>query len=166
MTELTRKRLFPRLFASNETKVGNAASGCCVSKYDLEVCELVLSLCLSPLHRLPLTSLFITFLISLLLSSSARSFSPFEELMAGSWVVIQSQTGCSNHRLLIGFIILTRDLRWEKNQLVKKRCAAIKLHVGTLTHAQTHGNTHTHTYGRTPSFLVQILSACGGIAKI
>lgn len=92
MTELTRKWLFPRLFASNEAKVGNAASGCCVSKYDLEVSELVPSLCLIPLHRLPLTSLFITFLISLCFLLRPSLSLPLKSWWqaAGLW---------SNHRL-------------------------------------------------------------------
>lgn len=86
------KDFFPRLFASNETKVGNAASGCCVSKYDLEVSELLLSLCLIPLHRLPLTSLFITFLISLCFLLRPSLSLPLKSWWqaAGLW---------SNHRL-------------------------------------------------------------------
>lgn len=45
-------------------------------------------------------------------------------------VVIQSQAGCSNHRLLIGFIILTQDLRWER--ISWPRRAALPSHVHTL----------------------------------
>lgn len=44
--------------------------------------------------------------------------------------MIQSQAGCSNHRLLIGFIILTQDLRWER--ISWPRRAALPSHVHTL----------------------------------
>lgn len=121
--ELTRKRLEssvkPLLYyfleVSHETEVGHAASGCCVSvnmTWKYLSCHSVSFF--DSLSSPPSDISLYNFSQFSLLYSSALSFFPFEELMAGSWVVIQSQTGCSNHRLLIGFIILPRDLRWEK----------------------------------------------------
>lgn len=137
MTEHTRKILFPRLFASNETKVGNAASGCCVSKYDLGCLSVWFPFIASLWH------------LSLSLFSFLSAFF-FGPLFLSLWRADGRQLGCDP---ITDWLQQSPSADWfynphsrsqmGENQLVKKRCAAIKLHAGTLTHAQTHGNTHT-----------------------
>lgn len=137
-------------------------------KYDF---DLMFSLCiilcffLPPETRLPLTTLFVYlfshFFLSLrLVLFFSQSFS-LQRADGSGLVVIQSQAGCSNHRLLIGFIILTQDLRWER--ISWPRSAALKavilMHTRTCTHVHAHTcmhkhrhahqNTHTHSHAHT-----------------
>lgn len=65
-------------------------------------------------------------------------------------VVIQSKTRCSNHCLLIGFIILTRDLRWVRISWL--RSAAMK----TVILMRSLPPSHT----KTPFFFFRCLCIC------
>lgn len=139
----------------------------CVSDYDLEVFELMLSL---RLLWFPFFASLWHLSLSLFSFLSALFFCP---LFLSLWRADGRQLGCDPitdwlHQSPSADWFYNPHLRSQmgENQRVKKHCAAIKLHAGTLTHAQTHGNIYTHTYIRTPSFLVQILFVCGGIAKI
>lgn len=64
--------------------------------------------------------------------SSHPSVFLFADLMAAVGVAIQSQAGCSNHRLLIGFIIRTEDLRWGR--ISWPRSVALKAVIPMRTH--------------------------------
>lgn len=99
---------------------------------------------LSPTTRLRLTSLFIFFLISFFLGIAF--FSPLSLSLCrahgSGWVVIQSQAGCSNHCLLIGFIILTQDLRWERISW-PRRAAFPCTHKCVCAHMRMCARNHT-----------------------
>lgn len=120
------------------------------SKYETPKILILCSLCLifaffslPPATKFPLTTFFLylfsTLFLSLRLVVSSLTLS-LCGADGGGWVVIQSQAGCSNHPLLIGFIILTQDLRWER--ISWPRSAALKAVI--LMHPRTHTPVH-HT---------------------
>lgn len=79
-------------------------------------------------------------------------------------VVIQSQAGCSNHRLLIGFIILTQDLRWDR--ISWPRRATLPSHIHTLKTISHFLTLHQCLYSsRRKRFPINV-RVCGGGAMI
>lgn len=132
----------------------------------LILCSLSCPLCFSSSdHQLPSDdSLYLCLFSFLSFFPCVSFFSPAILSLCradgSGWVVIQSQAGCSNHRLLIGFIILTQDLRWERISWPRSAAlkAAILMH--TLMHPHTHMWIHTHLPVKTHThWLSSFLSA-------
>lgn len=148
--ELTRKRLLPIFFDSIswDRRWLRSVRMLCASKYDLEVFAQTLSHCLLP--RFPFVASLWHLSLSLSLFLSALFFCP---LFLSLWRADGGQLGCDP---ITDWLQQSPSADWfynprsrsqmGENQLVKKHCAAIKLHAGTHTRTDTRQHTRIEAH--------------------